>query len=54
MEQEFLKEHLDPWVERFADCVLKSTNSSFHKLAAGLLKAFVKNESEYLLGSSSE
>jgi len=54
MEQEFLKEHLEPWVERFADCVLKSTNSSFYRSAAGLLKAFVKNESEYLLGSNSE
>ncbi len=54
MEQEFLKEHLEPWVERFADCVLKSTNSSFYRSAAELLKAFVKNESEYLIGSSSE
>ena len=54
MEQEFLKEHLELWVERFADCVLKSTNTSFYSSAAGLLKAFVKNESEYLLGSSSE
>jgi putative dimethyl sulfoxide reductase chaperone len=54
MEQEFLKEHLEPWVERFADCVLKSTNSYFYKLAARLLKAFVKDESEYLLGSNCE
>jgi putative dimethyl sulfoxide reductase chaperone len=54
MEQEFLKEHLEHWVEGFADCVLKSTNSSFYKSAAGLLKSFVKNESEGLLGSSSE
>lgn len=53
MQQEFAKEHLE-WVERFADRVLKSTNSSFYKAAAGLLKAFVKNEFEYLLGSGAE
>jgi TorA maturation chaperone TorD len=53
MEQEFLREHLEHWVEQFADRVLKSTNSSFYKSAAELLKSFVKNESEDL-GSSSE
>ncbi len=53
MEQEFLKEHLENWVDRFADCVLKSTNSSFYRAAAGLLESFLKNESDYL-GSSSE
>ena len=54
MEQEFLREHLEHWVERFSDCVLKSTNLSFYESAAKLLKSFVKNESEDLLGSSSE
>jgi len=54
MEQEFLKEHLEPWVESFADHVLNSTNSSFYRTAAELLKAFVKNESGHLLGDSSE
>jgi len=53
MEQEFLKEHLERWVGRFADCVLKSTNSAFYKSAAGLLNSFIENESEELLGSSS-
>jgi len=53
MQQEFAKEHLE-WVQRFADRVLKSTNSSFYKSAAELLKEFVKNESQYLLGSSAE
>lgn len=51
MQQEFLREHLEPWVDRFAECILRSTNSSFHKSAAKLLKTFVKSESERFEGS---
>jgi len=50
MQQEFLREHLEPWVDRFAECILRSTSSSFHKSAANLLKTFVKNESEHFQG----
>ncbi|HYW01486.1 MAG TPA: molecular chaperone TorD family protein [Candidatus Acidoferrum sp.] len=52
MQEEFLKEHLEPWVDRFAECILRSTSSSFHKSAANLLKTFVKNESEQFQGCS--
>ena len=54
MQQEFLREHLEPWVDRFAECVLRSTRSSFHKSAANLLKTFVKSESEHFQGCSSQ
>jgi TorA maturation chaperone TorD len=54
MQQEFLREHLEPWVDRFAECILRSTSSSFHKSAANLLKTFVKNESEQFQGCSSQ
>jgi TorA maturation chaperone TorD len=54
MQQEFLNEHLKPWVNDFADCVLRSTNSSFYKRAADLLKAFIEHESEHFLGSNTE
>lgn len=52
MQQEFLNEHLTRWVNDFADCVSRSTNSPFYKAAANLLKAFVQNEFEYFQGSS--
>ena len=54
MQQEFLRLHLKPWVEAFADCVLNSTGSSFYKEAASLLKVFVGRESESLLESEPE
>ena len=54
MQQQFLKEHLEPWVDTFADCILRSTNSSFHKSAAKLLKNFVKSESEHFQGYGSQ
>ena len=50
MQQEFLREHLEPWVDRFAECVLRSARSPFHKSAADLLKIFVKSESEHFQG----
>lgn len=51
MQKEFLDEHLKPWVNDFADCVIRSANSSFYKAAASLLKTFIESESENLLGS---
>jgi len=47
MQQEFLDEHLKPWVNDFANCVLQSSNSSFFKASANLLKAFIESESEH-------
>jgi len=54
MQLEFLREHLKPWVDRFAECILRSTSSSFHKSAAILLKTFVKSESEHFEGHGSQ
>jgi TorA maturation chaperone TorD len=48
MQVEFHKKHLEPWVEDFADCVLRSTTSPFYKAAANVLKQFVKREADYL------
>jgi TorA maturation chaperone TorD len=50
MQTEFLNEHLKPWVNDFAGCVTRSSNSYFYKAAASLLKTFIENESETLLG----
>lgn len=50
MQRGFFKEHLKPWAETFADCVLRSTDSTFYKAAARLMKAFVNGEYDYLLG----
>jgi TorA maturation chaperone TorD len=44
--QEFLTTHLRPWVSTFADSVLASTRSDFYRMAATLLKLFIKAESE--------
>ena len=54
MQKEFLNEHLKPWVNDFADCVLRSANSSFYKAAASLLKTFIVRESENFLRSDSQ
>ncbi len=51
IQKEFLNEHLKPWVNDFADCVLRSANSSFYKAAASLLRTFIEIESENFLGS---
>jgi TorA maturation chaperone TorD len=54
IEKEFLNDHLKPWVYDFADCVLRSANSSFYKAAASLLKTFIESESENILGSGTQ
>lgn len=54
LQQEFLDAHLKPWVETFADCVLRSTDSQFYKAAANLLKVFMKSESDNLQGRATE
>lgn len=54
MQKEFLNEHLKPWVNDFADCVIRSANSSFYKAAANLLKTFIESESENFLGSDTQ
>jgi len=46
-QREFHKNHIEPWVGDFADCVLRSTNSSFYKAAATVLKEFAKKEADY-------
>ncbi len=51
MQREFFNAHLQPWVESFADCVLKSTKSDFYRAAASLMNAFMKYEADYLFGS---
>jgi len=48
MQAEFHKNHLEPWVADFADCILRSTTSPFYKAAANLLKQFAKREADYL------
>jgi TorA maturation chaperone TorD len=54
MELDFLRDHLEPWVSDFTDCVLASTNSPFYKEAATLLKEFTKNEFEYFSEGKTE
>ena len=51
MQREFHKKHLEPWVEDFADCVIRSTTSPFYSLAANVLKQFTKTEADYLAGA---
>lgn len=53
-QREFAQEHLNPWVDAFADCVLGSASSSFYMAAANLLKAFLRTEYDYLLGSEAK
>jgi TorA maturation chaperone TorD len=48
MQQEFHKNHIEPWVEDFADCILRSTTSPFYKATASVLKEFAKSEAGYL------
>lgn len=48
MQVEFYKKHLEPWVQDFADCVLRSTTLPFYKAAANVLKQFAKREADYL------
>ena len=48
MQAEFHRNHLEPWIADFADCILCSTTSPFYKAAANLLKQFAKRETEYL------
>ena len=47
IERDFLNDHIEPWVAAFADCVLASTNSTFYKAAANLLKGFTKSEVDH-------
>ena len=54
MERDFLNDHIEPWVAAFADCVLVSTNSSFYKAAANLLKGFTKSEVDYFREGNTE
>lgn len=46
MQEEFLIDHLKPWTNAFADCILKSSNSPFYNAAANLLKEFIQMELE--------
>ena len=48
MQREFHKNHIEPWVGEFADCILRSTTSPFYKTAANVLKEFAKSEAYYL------
>jgi len=48
MQREFHKNHIEPWVADFADCILRSTVSPFYKTAANVLKEFSKSEAYYL------
>jgi TorA maturation chaperone TorD len=48
MQREFHKNHVQPWVADFADCVLRSTTSPFYKTAANVLKQFAMREADYL------
>ena len=48
MQREFHRNHLEPWIEEFADCVLRSTNSHFYKAAATVLKEFAEKEADFL------
>ena len=54
IQKEFLNEHLKPWVNDFADCVLRSANSFFYKAAASLLKTFIESESENFPGGDTQ
>jgi TorA maturation chaperone TorD len=54
MERDFLRDHLEPWVADFADCVLASTNSPFYKEGANLLKKFTKSELDYFSEGNTE
>ena len=48
MQREFHKNHIEPWVGDFADCVLRSTTSPFYKTTASVLKEFTRSEADYL------
>jgi len=48
MQREFHKNHIEPWVGDFADCILRSTTSPFYKATATVLKEFAKSEADYL------
>jgi TorA maturation chaperone TorD len=48
MQRQFHKDHLETWVADFADCIIRSTTSSFYKAAATVLKNFAKMEADYL------
>jgi TorA maturation chaperone TorD len=48
MQREFHKNHVQPWVADFADCVLRSTTSPFYKTTANVLKQFAMREADYL------
>jgi TorA maturation chaperone TorD len=48
MQREFHKNHIEPWVGDFAECILRSTTSSFYKATASVLKEFTKSETSYL------
>ena len=48
MQQEFHKNHIEPWVGDFADCILRSTTLTFYKTAANVLKEFANSETHYL------
>lgn len=48
MQRDFLEDHIMPWTGNFAERILNSTDSSFYKAAANLLRAVVKSDFEYL------
>jgi len=48
MQREFHKNHIEPWVGDFADCIERSTTLPFYKATACLLKEFAKSETDYL------
>lgn len=48
IQREFHKNHIEPWVGDFADCILHSTTSPFYRVTANVLKAFAKSDADYL------
>jgi TorA maturation chaperone TorD len=48
IQREFHKNHIEPWVKDFADCILRSTTSPFYKTTANVLKDFTQSEADYL------
>ena len=47
MQREFHRNHIEPWVGYFADCILHSTTSPFYRETATVLKQFAKSEADY-------
>jgi TorA maturation chaperone TorD len=48
MQKEFHRNHIEPWVGDFADCILRSTASPFYRETANVLREFAKSEANFL------